>query len=125
MIDCSKCGKPVDGDICAFCKWQESRHGYSFAPDPEAQRLMRLCAHEVRGQRCAKPGVVSPSTMQGGRDGKDMREWFCWDHVPGLRQFKDGEECAPPMGFAALRAKLKPFDFEAELERRAIQGDVK
>jgi len=107
---CPDCGD----DIGVFsrkhrCGWVAAQSGAKTDPD------WRLCADVSRGDRCSKPGVVSPSTHGG--------QFFCWQHVPGFSVFKDGNTCAPPMGFAGLRAKLKPFDFEAMLEREALQAD--
>lgn len=119
MRDCPKCAKAVDGATCPFC-------GYSELPatsrarerDPDWWR----CVHEDRGQRCANPGSVSP-TVHGGAKGTSG-PWFCWQHVPAMQQFKEGEACAPPMGFAALKALVKrPYDFEAEAERIALQSE--
>jgi len=103
MVDCPKCGKPVDGDQCQFCSARAKGAGR----DP------MLCAAEG----CQNRGSVSASLKGGG--------FYCREHLPEFQAFRDGIPCPPPMGFQALRnlAKPKPIDAEAAIERLAIANE--
>lgn len=126
MRDCPGCKLPLANDAicCNACGWNASP-GVT-ERDPNWDR----CVHEDRGERCANVGNFSPSTTGTMKDGKHVSgPWFCRQHLPARGRFVDGVYCPPPMGFAGLRAILsrsapKPFDFEAEAERMAIQQEA-
>lgn len=112
--ECPQCGESIaQAAMRHKCGW--TAHVNDKVIDHDWWR----CAHEDRGQRCAEPGVVSPSTHGG--------LFFCWTHVPAMPQMKDGVRMPPPQGFfAGWRKKLGPrsVDFEGELERRALQDEL-
>jgi hypothetical protein len=90
MIDCMKCGKPVDGEECPICKWNESKQAYGIQSNTD---VSRLCSHISEGQRCANAGVMTPDAMNGGRGGDEPVRWLCWQHSPILRGIS---ETPPP-----------------------------
>ncbi len=110
MRDCPKCGAQMRGKVCNECGEGRPMSG---APDPNRF----LCADEFRGERCANPGVYSPSTVGGG-------QWYCWQHARHVHggdrgSFTRGD--VPPSVRRAITPK--PVDFEDVAERLAIQHE--
>lgn len=126
MRDCPGCSLPLSNEAicCNSCGWVKDQSATS-RPDDWWQ-----CAHEDRGLRCANPGSISPSTHGTTKGAKHVSgPWYCATHVPTLQRMDLlGQICAPPMGFPALRAisgrmTPRPYDFEAEAERLALQAE--
>jgi len=127
VIDCPQCLKPVDGQTCPFCGYSELPATSLLRPrDPDWWR----CSHVDRGQRCANPGVYSPSTHGASADGKSSGPWLCQAHHPYARfRAPDGTYAhRTAEDFNALRAKIGPRriaeDAEAIAERLAIQNPL-
>lgn len=111
MRDCPKCNAPVDGLRCAACGFSEA----GAATDPASN----LCTHVEAGVRCPNPGTISAG-FGAPR--------YCGNHYPGLARDRGGP--APDGTFEHLRRLTKrvapvrkPVDFEAVVERIAIQGE--
>lgn len=124
MRDCPGCTLPLANDAicCNSCGWTKTS---ARDADPDWWR----CVHEDRGYRCANAGSVSPSTHGQSKGARSMSgPWFCAQHVPAMQRYDQGVLCPPPMGFDGLRAQIKravpkPYDFEADAERLAIQQE--
>ena len=117
MRDCPKCGDPIADrqDACSGCGWTKpGRKAAAAAFDP----LHFLCSHEDRGERCAKPGTLSSSTLGGG-------PWFCAEHFPPFKAAAAPRYHQAPAGFFRSVRTLLPRkpDLEADAEREAIQAE--
>jgi hypothetical protein len=79
MRKCPDCAEPIHESAieCGSCHWRDPNYGKA-GQDP----LWRLCAHEDRGLRCGRPGVVSQSTSgQTDAHGKHASgPFYCWQH---------------------------------------------
>lgn len=74
---CPACSNPLRADgSCPACYYGNRPAAKGGNPSDWWK-----CANVDRGQRCGRPGVVSPSTLGG--------PMYCWQHVPGFQQFRD------------------------------------
>jgi hypothetical protein len=125
MRDCPHCRIAVDGPLCPKC-------GYSDSAAPVARTVPSShfeCAHEDRGQRCARYGSLTTNT-HGDSTSKDRNTghpgpWFCNQHFPPFLRWGSSTKVQPPdRFFASVRARLpRVIDPEEALERIAIQSE--
>lgn len=106
---CPECGSSISKrGACTECSYGRS----ATSTDDESWR----CIHGKDSDRCPNAGTIKANGPGG---------FYCATHRPNLPLMADGVPVPPPMGFAALRAKvrLRPIDFEAEAERIALQNE--
>lgn len=121
MIECPKCGAPVDGPWCKVCG-----EGKGAAVKALADPARYLCHHEDRGQRCGNLGTFSPNIFGDPKGGPHPGPWYCPQHVPGSADPADTKRT--PEGarkLAAMLEFLRPSgpDLDAIEERKAIQQE--
>ena len=112
---------------CGACPWTSSGRPQAAGDGATVQCwnrdhtvavLAHQCCNEVRGQRCAKPGTISPTTKGTG-------PWFCADHYLAYKAASDSA-VPPPQGFQALKDLLKrrQLDPEEAAERNALRDGL-
>jgi hypothetical protein len=107
--ECPTCHLPVEGNSCAACGWAEGAARPKVLLDPNRHR----CADEFRGERCARSGSMSESTLGGG-------PWYCAEHFPAFRQWRTAKRAAPPQGF---RMRTAASLAESYAERTAMRSE--
>lgn len=115
---CPQCASTLKPDGSCECGYGAKPKSQGHDPD-----WWRCTDTDQAGARCSKPGSLSMSTRGGG-------PYFCSGHFPPFRGGKHGVGPTPGL-FANLRSLTrqappitKPIDFEAEIERQAIQGEA-
>jgi hypothetical protein len=115
MLDCPKCGVDAyDGTSCAACHFVAGG-----GKKRSSDAMHGICEFMDLGQRCAKPGSMSPARRGEG-------PWYCWDHfaLVVLGRSNNGKPPAPPAdGFKPLKDLLR-HDAEAAAERRALSEEL-
>lgn len=116
---CPQCNVFLKADnTCPECDY--GRKKSTGAVDPDWWR----CADTKDGARCGQPGTLATSTKGGG-------PYFCHAHFPPFRSWNVAKGAPAPGTLEHIRSLTKhvapltkPLDFEAQVERMAIQGEA-